>query len=215
MISTTSNGIKFQKGAGLSGYVAEIGSALVCACLGIVPEFEPRPDHAAYVASGLCGKLANDSPTISARSSPLRPMRSARWLICTAFSRRRRASERRPDVSCSVRARGGRCALPDRPVCGFPPRRSCIPPCSSRTLRWRRGGALSRIPVRDCVHGRSLTTSPPKLIGGIWCGEVASARQARRQTHWRSCGSNRDRGTEIADSGDPFAGGCGARTWLG
>lgn len=30
---------------------AEIGSALVCANLGIVPELEPRPDHAAYVAS--------------------------------------------------------------------------------------------------------------------------------------------------------------------
>lgn len=53
MISTISNGVKFQKGAGLSGYVAEIGSALVCACLGIVPELEPRPDHAAYVASWL------------------------------------------------------------------------------------------------------------------------------------------------------------------
>lgn len=33
--------------------IAEIGSALVCADLGIVPELEPRPDHASYVASWL------------------------------------------------------------------------------------------------------------------------------------------------------------------
>ncbi|WP_454919027.1 zincin-like metallopeptidase domain-containing protein [Xanthobacter sediminis] len=44
---------KFQIGAGLSGYVAEIGSALLCADLGIVPELEPRPDHAAYLGSWL------------------------------------------------------------------------------------------------------------------------------------------------------------------
>lgn len=31
--------------------LAEIGAALVCADLGIVPELEPRPDHAAYVES--------------------------------------------------------------------------------------------------------------------------------------------------------------------
>jgi antirestriction protein ArdC len=33
--------------------VAEIGSALTCADLGIVPELEPRPDHASYVDSWL------------------------------------------------------------------------------------------------------------------------------------------------------------------
>ena len=33
--------------------VAEIGSALLCADLGIVPELEPRPDHASYVANWL------------------------------------------------------------------------------------------------------------------------------------------------------------------
>ena len=38
-------------GAGLSGYVAEIGAAFLCADLGITNE--PRPDHAAYVASWL------------------------------------------------------------------------------------------------------------------------------------------------------------------
>lgn len=54
---------KFQIGAGLSGYVAEIGSALLCADLGIVPELEPRPDHAAYLGSWLT-VLANDKRAI-------------------------------------------------------------------------------------------------------------------------------------------------------
>jgi len=42
---------------------AEIGSALVCADLGIVPELEPRPDHAAYLASWL-KVLSNDRRAI-------------------------------------------------------------------------------------------------------------------------------------------------------
>lgn len=62
MISTVFTAGKFQIGAGLSGYVAEIGSALLCADLGIVPELEPRPDHAAYLQSWLkvldCDKRA-------------------------------------------------------------------------------------------------------------------------------------------------------------
>ncbi|TIT97803.1 MAG: DUF1738 domain-containing protein [Mesorhizobium sp.] len=33
--------------------LVEIGSAMICADLGIVPELEPRPDHASYVASWL------------------------------------------------------------------------------------------------------------------------------------------------------------------
>ncbi|MFK0333877.1 ArdC family protein [Rhizobium sp. NPDC090275] len=43
--------------------IAEVGSALVCADLGIVPELEPRPDHAAYVASWLTF-LGNDTRAI-------------------------------------------------------------------------------------------------------------------------------------------------------
>lgn len=43
--------------------VAEIGSALVCADLGIVPELEPRPDHAAYLKSWLA-VLADDKRAI-------------------------------------------------------------------------------------------------------------------------------------------------------
>jgi antirestriction protein ArdC len=43
--------------------VAEIGSALICADLGIVPELEPRPDHASYLASWLT-VLSNDRRAI-------------------------------------------------------------------------------------------------------------------------------------------------------
>lgn len=39
--------------------VAELGSVFLCADLGIVPELEPRPDHASYLSSWLT-VLAND-----------------------------------------------------------------------------------------------------------------------------------------------------------
>lgn len=39
--------------------IAELGSAFLCADLGIVPELEPRPDHASYLASWLT-VLSND-----------------------------------------------------------------------------------------------------------------------------------------------------------
>lgn len=42
---------KFQNGAGLSGYVAELGSVFLAADLGLA--IEPRDDHAAYIASWL------------------------------------------------------------------------------------------------------------------------------------------------------------------
>nr|WP_223568943.1 zincin-like metallopeptidase domain-containing protein [Agrobacterium tumefaciens] len=53
MIRTACNAQIFQIGAGLSGYIADIGASFLCADLGIVPELEPRPDHASYVASWL------------------------------------------------------------------------------------------------------------------------------------------------------------------
>jgi antirestriction protein ArdC len=40
-------GVGSQIGAGLSGYVAELGAAFLCGDLGIT--IEPRPDHAAYI----------------------------------------------------------------------------------------------------------------------------------------------------------------------
>lgn len=42
---------KFQNGAGLSGYIAELGAAFLCADLELTPE--PRSDHAAYIQSWL------------------------------------------------------------------------------------------------------------------------------------------------------------------
>jgi len=42
---------KFQNGAGLSGYVAELGAAFLCADLGLT--LEDREDHAAYIGSWL------------------------------------------------------------------------------------------------------------------------------------------------------------------
>ena len=42
---------KFQNGAGLSGYVAELGAAFLCADLELTPE--PGTDHAAYIQSWL------------------------------------------------------------------------------------------------------------------------------------------------------------------
>jgi antirestriction protein ArdC len=43
--------------------IAELGSCFLCADLGIVPELEPRPDHAAYLQSWL-SVLADDSRAI-------------------------------------------------------------------------------------------------------------------------------------------------------
>lgn len=57
-------------GAGLSGYVAEIGSAFLCAELGIT-EGEPRADHAQYLSQWLT-LLKSDSRavfTAAARAS--------------------------------------------------------------------------------------------------------------------------------------------------
>ncbi|WP_205927394.1 ArdC family protein [Rhizobium sp. P32RR-XVIII] len=43
--------------------IAELGSCFLCADLGIVPELEPRPDHASYLQSWL-SVLANDKRAI-------------------------------------------------------------------------------------------------------------------------------------------------------
>lgn len=49
MITTIPNGVKFQKGAGLSGYIAEINAAFCCTSLGLVPTVR----HADYIGSWL------------------------------------------------------------------------------------------------------------------------------------------------------------------
>lgn len=59
MISTTSNRVKFQKGAGLSGYIAELAAAFVCAALSI----KPTVRHADYLGSWL-NVLKEDSRAI-------------------------------------------------------------------------------------------------------------------------------------------------------
>ena len=51
-------GVGSQIGAGLSGYVAELGAAFLAADLHLRPE--PRPDHARYIASWL--KVLKNDP---------------------------------------------------------------------------------------------------------------------------------------------------------
>lgn len=45
------NGAGIHISAGLSGYIAELGAAFLCADLGLA--LTPRPDHASYIASWL------------------------------------------------------------------------------------------------------------------------------------------------------------------
>jgi len=51
---------KFQNGAGLSGYVAEIGNCMLCAQIGVEPEFD---QSAAYV-EGWLEAMKEDSRAI-------------------------------------------------------------------------------------------------------------------------------------------------------
>ena len=44
-------GVGSQIGAGLSGYIAELGAAFLCADLSLSPE--PRDEHAAYIGNWL------------------------------------------------------------------------------------------------------------------------------------------------------------------
>ena len=83
MIRTVFTAQIFQIGAGLSGYIAELGSVFFCADLGIAPALEPRPDHASYLASWL-----KFSPVRSATLFP--PLRTPRrlWPSCMACSPR-------------------------------------------------------------------------------------------------------------------------------
>lgn len=51
MSSTVFNAGKFHKGAGLSGYVAELSASFLCADLGVA--HDPRDDTATYLGSWL------------------------------------------------------------------------------------------------------------------------------------------------------------------
>ena len=74
MITTILNGVKFQKRARLSGYVAEMNAAFCCASLGIVPTVR----HADYIASWL-DVLREDNRAI-VRAASL-ASKAADWLL--------------------------------------------------------------------------------------------------------------------------------------
>lgn len=67
-------GVGSQIGAGLSGYVAEMGSAFLCAALGIVPTVR----HADYLASWL-DVLREDNRAIFRAAS--QASKAADWLL--------------------------------------------------------------------------------------------------------------------------------------
>ena len=53
--------------AGLSGYIAELGSAFLCGDLGL--SASPRPDHASYLASWLKVLKADNRAIFTAASA--------------------------------------------------------------------------------------------------------------------------------------------------
>ncbi|WP_269137292.1 zincin-like metallopeptidase domain-containing protein, partial [Erythrobacter donghaensis] len=72
--STSARPPKIQIRAGLSGYVAEMGSAFLCAALGIVPTVR----HADYLASWL-DVLREDNRAIFRAAS--QASKAADWLL--------------------------------------------------------------------------------------------------------------------------------------
>ena len=78
------NGAGIQFGAGLSGYVAELTSAYLCAALGIVPTVR----HADYLGSWLA-VLREDSRAIFKAAS--QASKAADYLV--AFAAARQAAE--------------------------------------------------------------------------------------------------------------------------
>jgi len=78
---------KFQNGAGLSGYIAELGSAFLAADLGLA--LEPREDHASYIASWI-KVLQNDRRAIL--SAAAHAERAVRYLHSLQSTERREAA---------------------------------------------------------------------------------------------------------------------------
>lgn len=74
MTSTSARPPKIQIRAGLSGYVAEMGSAFLCAALGIVPTVR----HSDYIASWLA-VLREDNRAIFRAASAA--TKAADWLL--------------------------------------------------------------------------------------------------------------------------------------
>ena len=90
MITTIPNGVKFQKGAGLSGYVAEMSAAFCCASLGIVPTVR----HADYIGSWL-DVLREDSRAVVRAAS--QASKAADWILSFAPDDGLRPVEAEPD----------------------------------------------------------------------------------------------------------------------
>ncbi len=74
MTNTVFTAEKFQNGAGLSGYVAEMNAAFCCASLGIVPTVR----HADYIGSWL-EVLREDNRAIVRAAS--QASKAADWLL--------------------------------------------------------------------------------------------------------------------------------------
>ena len=74
-------------GAGLSGYVAELGAAFLCGDLGITAE--PRPDHAAYIDNWL-RILKSDRKAIFTAASAAN--KAAEYLASLTTDQRREAA---------------------------------------------------------------------------------------------------------------------------
>ncbi len=74
MMSTAFTAEKFQIGAGLSGYIAEMNAAFCCASLGIVPTVR----HADYIGSWL-EVLREDNRAIVRAAS--QASKAADWLL--------------------------------------------------------------------------------------------------------------------------------------
>lgn len=70
MTSTVFTAEKLQIGAGLSGYVAELGAAFPRDDLGITPE--PRADHAQYIAHWLKILKEDNKAAFTAAATKLR-----------------------------------------------------------------------------------------------------------------------------------------------
>ncbi len=69
------NDAEIQFGAGLSGYVAELGSAFLCGDLSL--SVTPRPDHACYLASWLRVLKGDNRAIFTAASAAAK---AAEWL---------------------------------------------------------------------------------------------------------------------------------------
>jgi antirestriction protein ArdC len=84
-------GVGSQIGAGLSGYIAEMGSAFLCAALGIVPTVR----HVDYLGAWL-DALREDSRAIFRAAS--QASKAADWLLARHAAAQRAAEAEPPEI---------------------------------------------------------------------------------------------------------------------